>query len=490
MLTAPLLRRRLLSTQCVSGSVGVTRRGSSNSSSNGRENRLGRGGRRGPDQATPKEASAKRDAQGTSSGRAGSSSKLSLIEQLFPEETKRYEEAQCKVSREIPRLPLDTFPVPKRSKPRPDRPTASQSSVERPATAQRIEDRMRRQDASLIETTVLVLRNASTNLVEEDFRRLIPQGRHMEGWTLEQGDILKVIPGRNLATLEQQNYYYLLFASKLSAFTYQGHATRIARMAASHTPSSMTSPIAVPPGYTIDGMDAHSAIQSFALVPASQDLDLRQLEPPLSPMMTSIVRNRGYNPLVSRSDRMAFEVRLTLDGPQIPANRIRYVLLETARDRSLAWSGGEELAPKITKWEPKYTVSPWDRESRTARAVSSANNRSEEEQMQWDLEKQKRKTERAGMAMEFGPNGQEQKQMRTPGAVYVLGFYTEMAAQQFVQHWHQRPMAGKGDDGEQGSEDELPPVANAEILWFLVRSLHRMGSMSLANAIVGKDDTP
>ncbi|KAK1088891.1 hypothetical protein LTR33_000322 [Friedmanniomyces endolithicus] len=465
MLTVPLLRRRLRSTQCVSGSKGVIRRESSNRSSNGRGNRLNRGGRRGPDQATSEEGSAKKDAQGISSGRAGSSSKPSLIAQLFPEETKRYEEAQRKVLREIPRLPLDTFPIPTRSKPRPEHSMASQSEVKQPATAQRVEDRMRRQDASSIETTVLVLRNASTNLVEEDFRRLIPQGKHMEGWTLEQGDILKIIPGRNLATLEQQNYYYLLFASKLSAFTYQGHATRIARMAASHTPSSMTSPIAVPPGYTIDGMDAHSAIQSFALVPASQDLDLRQLQPPLSPMMTSIVRNQGYNPLVSRSDRMAFEVRLTLDGPQIPANRIRYVLLETARDRSLAWSGGEELAPKITKWEPKSTVSPWDRESRTARAVASANNRSEEEQMQWDLEKQRRKTERDGMAMEFGPNGQEQKTMRTLGVVYVLGFYTEMAAQQFVQYWHQRPMVWTADDGEQGLDDELPPVANAEILW-------------------------
>jgi len=69
------------------------------------------------------------------------------------------------------------------------------------------------------------------------------------------------------------------------------------------------------------------------------------------------------------------------------------------------------------------------------------------------------------MAMEFGPNGQEQKTMRTLGVVYVLGFYTEMAAQQFVQYWHQRPMVWTADDGEQGLDDELPPVANAEILW-------------------------
>ncbi|TKA59755.1 hypothetical protein B0A55_11951 [Friedmanniomyces simplex] len=465
MLTAPLLRRRLLITPCASGSLSFSRWESSNSSSNGRGSRVKGGRRRTQAPITSKKEDAEQSARRNGRGAGESPAKPSLIEQLFPEETKRYEEAQRKAVREIPRLPLDTFPVPARPKRPDERLDTVKSDDARPAAALRLEEHLRREDASSTETTVLVLRNASTNLVEEDFRRLIPQGKHLEGWKLEQGDILKVIPGRNLATLEQENYYYLLFSSKLSAFTYQGHATRISRMAASHTPSSMTSPIPVPPGYTVDGMDAHSAIESFALVPASQTLDLRQLQPPLSPMLTSIVRNQGYTSLVRRSDRMPFEVRLTLEGPQIQASSIRHILLETASDRSMAWSGGDEMAPKITKWEPRSTVSPWDRESRGARGIAAANRRSEEEQMERDLEAEMRKTLRDTTVMDSGPNGQEKMPMRTSGVVYVVEFYTEMAAQQFVRYWHRRPMVWKGKGGEKEWEDDLPPVVNVEMLW-------------------------
>ncbi|KAI7053556.1 hypothetical protein KC352_g45122, partial [Hortaea werneckii] len=140
------------------------------------------------------------------------------MEQLFPEETRRYEEARRHAAREIPRLPLDTPP----SAPEREEMTLSPHGLDGlPRAARRLQDKFRQDDAISREITVLVMRNASPNLVEEDFRRLIPQGRHMEGWTLEQGDILKVIAGRNLATLAHAGYYYLLFSSRLSAFIYQ-----------------------------------------------------------------------------------------------------------------------------------------------------------------------------------------------------------------------------------------------------------------------------
>ena len=40
------------------------------------------------------------------------------------------------------------------------------------------------------ETTVMVIRNASKSLCEDDFRRVVPKGKHIEGWK-GQGDILK-----------------------------------------------------------------------------------------------------------------------------------------------------------------------------------------------------------------------------------------------------------------------------------------------------------
>ncbi|KAK5738419.1 hypothetical protein LTR17_005947 [Elasticomyces elasticus] len=389
--------------------------------------------------------------------------KPSLIEQLFPEETKRYEEAQRKASRErereIPRLPLDTLARP--PKIRVLRPAETVDDT-RSDAAQTLERHMRTSDASQTEITVLVLRNASPNLVEDDFRRLIPQGKHMEGWTLEQGDILKVIPGRNLSTLEQENYYYLLFSSKLSAFTYQGHATRIAQLAAANTPGSMMSMLPLSKGMMVDGFDAQSAIASFALVPPSQTMDLRQLQPPLSPLMTSIVRNRGYAAVEKRRDpAMPFEVRLTMEGPQILAPAIRHTLLTTAKERALGWSGGEEMAPRITKWEPQNNVSPMDNmKSLASRSIAAANER-EATLSQEELEELEKERKRA---VDVGTAQKQEMQRRTPGVVYIVSFYTEMAARQFVAYWHRREMIVDKEKEREDFEDDLPPVAQCEML--------------------------
>ncbi|KAK5129700.1 hypothetical protein LTR08_002944 [Meristemomyces frigidus] len=381
----------------------------------------------------------------------------SLIEQLFPEETKRYEEARRAASREIPRLPLE--PVVPFSERRDD---GLESKVALPFRTRVMQESMREEDARDRRTTILVLRNASPNLVEEDFRRLIPQGKHVEGWTLEQGDILKVVPARDLATLEHQNNYYLLFSSRLSAYTYQSQAFRIYQMAAAHTPISMTSPIPPPPGYMIDGMDSHAAIESFALVPAAQSFELRQLQPPLSPMLQSIIRHEGYACLVNRKDKMPFEVRLTLDGPQMHTSVIRFILHASGKERAWNWSGGDENIPPIAKWEPRAAVSPLDHDSQRARRFKVADERTEEEQMERDLANLERKMEKDRDASD---TAQAQQQRRTPQLVYIVGFHTEHAAQCFISFWHKRPMAWKGVGSGKDVEEDLPPVTNVEMLW-------------------------
>lgn len=386
--------------------------------------------------------------------------KPSLMEQLFPEETKRYEDAQRKASRETPRLPLEKPLAVDAPNLRPrDQILEERAAASSPAVRHLWEERGRQVFQSE-EPTVLVMRNASKNLLEDDFRRLIPQGKHLEGWSLDQGDILKIIPGRDLATLAQLNFYYLLFANKISAFSYQGHATRIFRMAATQTPSSLWSPLAPPPGYMIDGIDAHAAIESFSLVPASQKLELRQLQPPLSPLMQSIVRNLGYAAFVRRPDKMPFEVRLTMEGPQLTRGAIRHMLLSSADDRALGWSGGDEKVPKITEWVPKTNISPAARTSRAHKMVL-ANERTEEEQMQVDILQQERLAQRIDLTSK-----DTDLPRRTPASVYIIGFHTELAAQLFVRYWHRRPVSLGGEYAiEKLWENDLPPIANAEMLW-------------------------
>ncbi|KAM3413521.1 hypothetical protein BST61_g11511 [Cercospora zeina] len=281
--------------------------------------------------------------------------KPSLIEQLFPEETKRYEKQQeAAAAREVPKLPLDALP------PVPEGPRDIHDEdqiVGLNNKARRLRLLMKRAPPG---AAVLDLRNASLNLTTEDFRRLIPQGRHIEGWTLQESDILHVVPARDLKTLEQQNKYYIIFATQLGAFTYQQHVARIHKLASIHTPTSNTSSIPPPPGYMIEGLDAHAAIEAYALTPPSQKLELHQVRTPFTPVIESIVAHGGYKGIVQREGKMPFEVRLTMEGPQLYASRLRHIFIVTGKLRNLSWSGGENLELSITKWEPKISPNPFD----------------------------------------------------------------------------------------------------------------------------------
>jgi hypothetical protein len=375
--------------------------------------------------------------------------KPSLIEQLFPEETKRDHEAGRR-QREIPRLPLEIMPEGGRS--RADRVArlAPQSKESMRAVQARREMEVRSQADS--QTSVLVLLNASKNLTEEDFRRLIPKGEHLEGWRMEQGDILKVIPGRNLATLEQENYYYLVFSSPMSAFVYQGHATRISRLAAEQTPNSLHTALAPTPGYMLNGIDVYAAIQSYTLTSSTQTLNLRQLRPPLSPLLSSVIGRGGYSALLDRPDRMPYEVRLTLEGPQLPTSRIRYIVYESGRERALGWSGGDESNIKISKYEP----APPTRSTslRGGGNGPGARARTEDSQLLLDMNKSQ---------VSFRGSEHIEKKYKQANNVYILGFHTEHAAQSFIRYWHRKPM----DWGKKSvdSEGDLPPIANVELLW-------------------------
>lgn len=375
--------------------------------------------------------------------------KPSLIEQLFPEETKRYEEQQ-KALREVPPLPIvskeDWESTNKRPwvLKNPSREEAMKWQALNKAGQTKAKTLLQEQiQAAGPGVGVLVLRNASKNLTEEDFKRLVPQGRHIEGWTLQQGDIMKVIPGRDLDTLEQNNVYYILFNSDISAFTYQGHVTKIHKLAAAHQPTSAFSSIPPPPGYMIEGLDAHSAIQAYALVPPSQKLELRQLRRPLTPTMQAIVTDGGYKPVVDRADKMPFEARLTMEGPQLQTSTIRHIMNETGRQRGLSWSGGENFDLRITRWEAKALPNV------TRNSDAFATRRAD-----WG--------DSAGNDVDLAKT---QKQ-RTLNLVYIVGFHSEEAAQTFVTYWHHRKLESASTRNTHAvDEGEDPPVARVEMMW-------------------------
>ena len=125
---------------------------------------------------------------------------------------------------------------------------------------------------------------------------------------------------------------------------------------------------------------------------------------------------------------MPYEARLTLEGPQLSLSYLRHIFIESGRDRSLGWSGGDELAPRMTKWEPpppEEIVSPMSR-SRAAHTDRQPRYNGEES------------TENDAA----GPKSQLKR--RTPPLVYILGFHSERAMQSFVHFWHRRSVEVAG----------------------------------------------
>lgn len=98
----------------------------------------------------------------------------SLVEELFPELA-------------IKEIPPDNQPSKERSIPRlelPDRPLQAQQPDQETGQEHMMGALASRGD----QTTVMILWNAPPSLMEADFRRLVPKGKHIEEWRLE-GDM-------------------------------------------------------------------------------------------------------------------------------------------------------------------------------------------------------------------------------------------------------------------------------------------------------------
>jgi len=103
-----------------------------------------------------------------------------LLEELFPEETWRPRLAHA-AQRKTPRLD-----VRKLGRYVPSGPTIRRQPVF--MGAWRVREAMAAQGE---QSTVLVLRHASKNLVLEDFQRLIPRGKHLDSWSPDLGNIVR-----------------------------------------------------------------------------------------------------------------------------------------------------------------------------------------------------------------------------------------------------------------------------------------------------------
>jgi hypothetical protein len=389
----------------------------------------------------------------------------SLLEELFPEEAQAKPQASTRPKeRDIPRLDVRNS-LPKSKPPRPepkdgdvvrrmqknDKNWWNRKEAVSPEPAP-VQDSHKRERVE----AVLMLRNASTTLVEDDFTRLIPQGLHIEGWALDQADIIKVVPGRNTSTLERGNFYFILFNSRAAMNAYRVHVLSLHSLASRHVPSSLSSPIPPPPGYHLHGQDVDSLLQTYTLVPPSRSLQLLPLPMQVSPSVVDIIHNLGYPDIVKGPLKDPYVVMIRLEGPQMPITMVKGILAKVERERRIPWN--REFGDfSYRTWEPKpKNISPLNRVMRLDKSEKDhRKNRFEELEEIAEMEDHLEEDE-----PEDRPSGTRER--RKERCSYLFGFDSEDAALTFVQYWHRRPLETTGMSYD---SDDLAPVVNAELLW-------------------------
>ncbi|KAF2852774.1 hypothetical protein T440DRAFT_466352 [Plenodomus tracheiphilus IPT5] len=236
----------------------------------------------------------------------------SLLEELFPEAT----------SSLLPRARVDKTPYqyPKLELPklrRPGRSVATKGSLSKI-------EKLQRKKAELMDVyqktaediTVLQLAHCSTELTEVDFLRLIPKGKHIEGWR-RGGEFFKIIPGRDPVSLERMPFYYLLFNDTEAALAYQKNAARLHKLSALYQPTSILSAVPALKGFLEDGEDLHSATLSYNLAPTQEPLHMTTVMQPYNPALRSLFDRGGYTPIVPNVDEQGqriWKVLMRIEG--------------------------------------------------------------------------------------------------------------------------------------------------------------------------------
>lgn len=222
---------------------------------------------------------------------------------------------------------------------------------------------------------------------------------------------------RNPHTLEPAGRYFILFPNLAYARTYHTHVTRLHRIAKTHTPTSIESPLPLQPGVVIEGEDAYRLLQDYSLCPPSQEIQLYLLSPSNSIGLKQVLDQRGYPPLLGETSKTGRSVLFWVDGQHLPFSVIKHTVTADGRDRGLAWD---------------MSIDRLDTSEITADSFEDSTS-----------------SETDGIA---GSGARRHAPSR-----WVMSFSDENEARRFIRAWHRRPFpSARGDD---------PALVQAEFIW-------------------------
>lgn len=222
---------------------------------------------------------------------------------------------------------------------------------------------------------------------------------------------------RDPITLEPAGRYFILFPNPAYARTYQNHVVRLHRIARTHTPTSIESPLPLQPGVVIEGEDAYKLLQDYSLCPPSQRIQLKLLFPSYSASIKQVLDQRGYRPLFGETNKTGRSVLFSVEGQHLPTSVIKNTVAADGRDRGLAWN---------------VSIDKLDTSAAAADGFEHSTS-----------------TETAEFA-ELG--ARHHAPFR-----WVMSFSNENEARRFIRAWHRRPFpSARGDN---------PALVQAEFIW-------------------------
>jgi hypothetical protein len=299
---------------------------------------------------------------------------------------------------------------------------------------------------------VLIFKNLSKTLVEDDFRRLIPEG----------GEYLRVFPVRDPFTLQQSGNYTIVFPTAEAATAYRDavYHTHL-NLVRKHTRTSIFSKqLDLPPNFHINGENVSRLIKWFAILPNRATLSAQRF-PSLSPTKTVLAMNGGYKEIVGREGKIQPKILFRVQGVSVSKTDIAAAIHHDGRERNLPWNivnHGIALRQSWTSDLSQNTVAV-----ETTHDVVDESNSKAMGNSEGDLPSDSSSPE------ELNDNGYNEP--------WVLTFATHLEAQRFARAWHMRPFPVPPVDSP-GFEDFTPRVRHkksknreqetlvlAEVLW-------------------------
>ncbi|KAL6702774.1 hypothetical protein ACN47E_000958 [Coniothyrium glycines] len=394
----------------------------------------------------------KEDTLSERSASSGQMNARSLIDELFPEAKKSLDHGPTPDDRnQYPKLTL------------PNNPPLVRPAFSEPPMS--LKDQVKTSFQNRGEQiTVLQLTNCSTELTEADFLRLVPKGKHIEGWRRE-GEFFQIIPGRDPLSLSRMPFYYILFRNPESALAYQKNVSRIHKLSRLHGPSNILSAVPAPKGFLEDGEDISSITSSYNLLPTQHDVSLVTLMQPYNPALRALLERGGYHPIATGVDEQGqriARVLLHIEGYEPTPFDLFKMLMHDAYMQGMPFTIRNESQSAVRRLRDMVNLKS------SIKAVSTASPRAYESfdrpTTHMEYEDAGIQAFMAGAEEDLGAKEVSQFMMNRLYNRWILDFEDESAARRFAIRWHRRPLP-EVSGGKEWKDSEEPRMCNTEFLW-------------------------